>query len=85
MIYVVRTVDYDGGRRGMTWQERYHHSIEGAENSFQQFSAPRIYGNKSEPWKPWTISDRPPDGLIKSVYHPNSMMTVELCRIEPLP
>lgn len=90
-IFVIRSIDYDGGRRGMTWEEQFCISRETAEEIFAKFSRPRNYGRGRngglilEPYESYEIKERQPKGFIKSVCHKFSMMMVEMSQEEVLP
>lgn len=85
-VFVVRQVDYDGGRRCYVCKEKLHKKLAKAELTFSEWSKPENYGSTTEPYVPidsikFVHEIEKPQGLIKMYFCRRNMMVVELCEL----
>lgn len=89
-VFVVETIDWDGGRPGRTWQLSVALSREGADRAFAEMSAPADYGRGPEPFEPFGLCDfrpghNPPSGFVKAAVLRKGPLLVQMREVVPWP
>lgn len=88
VVYLVRSVDLDGGRRGRTWSFDVAADLDAALDVFDHQSRPIEYGDGAAPFVDfprrdycWRLDEAPPAGLRRAVVCWRRPVLVELLAV----